>query len=82
MRSFIRDEDGSAFIFAGVFLPVLAAAGMFAVDLSHIYLAHDRMKVATDAAAVGAALILSEPEAATHRAIGLAAANVDPSWGR
>ncbi len=81
MKSFVRDEDGSAFIFAGVFLPVLAAVGMFAVDLSHIYLAHDRMKVATDAAAVGAALILSEPEAATHRAIGLAAANVDPSWG-
>lgn len=81
MRSLRRNEDGSAIVFAGVFLPVLAAVGMFAVDLSHIYLTHDRMKVATDAAAVGAALILSDPAAATHRAVGLAAANVDPAWG-
>lgn len=76
-----RNEDGSALAFAGVFLPVLAAVGMFAIDLSHIYLTHDRMKVATDAAAVGAALILSDPGAATERAVSLAAENVDPAWG-
>lgn len=81
MRSLRRNEDGSALVFAGVFLPVLVAVGMFAVDLSHIYLTHDRMKVATDAAAVGAALILSDPDAATPRAVSLAAANVDPAWG-
>jgi Flp pilus assembly protein TadG len=80
-RSLRRDDDGSALVFAGVFLPVLAAVGMFAIDLSHIYLTHDRMKVATDAAAVGAALILTDPDSATHRAITLAAANVDPAWG-
>ncbi len=80
-RRLARDESGSALVFAGVFLPVMAGVAMFAVDLSHIYLTHDRMKVATDAAAVGAALILSDQSAATERAISLAAANVDPAWG-
>jgi Flp pilus assembly protein TadG len=80
-RSLRADESGSALVFAGVFLPVMAGVAMFAIDLSHIYITHDRMKVATDAAAVGAALILSDQSAATERAISLAAANVDPAWG-
>lgn len=81
MRPFLHDADGSIPIVVAVLLPGLMGFAAFGVDVGNAYYNQNRLKIAADAAALGAVLAMPDTTAATSRAVALAAKNVPAGSG-
>lgn len=80
-KSLLRHEGGNVVVTAALLAPVLLGMLAFGVDLSGSYFIKTRLQTAADAAALAAAIQMSNTTTAQTTAVTLVADNVPPSFG-
>lgn len=81
MNRFARDRRGNVTVAAALMLPTLVGFGTLAVDVSNLYVNRTHLQTAADAAALAAAQLIANTDAASRAAVTLAAMNVPSHYG-
>lgn len=81
MIRYIQCKRGSITVLVALMLPVLIGFAALALDVANFYVVKGRLQTAADAAALGAAQSISNPQAAQTVGVQLANLNVDAGYG-